>query len=102
MLLALPNGSKGKHHSMQAAATARAGGNAFPIQYVYVSFKLMQVDHELVDLRNPQRSEPLEAIGDGDGANVSASALHTAVKGSSQAANSSQGAAGSKKCCAIL
>ena len=39
MLLALPNGSKGKHHSMQAAATARAGGNAFPIQYVYVSFQ---------------------------------------------------------------
>lgn len=37
MLLALPPGSKGKGDSMQAAATARAGGTAFPIQYIYVS-----------------------------------------------------------------
>jgi hypothetical protein len=44
----------------------------------------------------------LEAIGDGDGAKVSAGAFHTAVKGSSQEASSSQGDTGSKKCCAIL
>jgi hypothetical protein len=37
MLLALPPGSKGKNDSMQAAATVRAGGNAFPIQFTYVS-----------------------------------------------------------------
>jgi hypothetical protein len=52
MLLALPPGSKGKGDSMQAAATARAGGTAFPIQYIYVSSEallpglvLVQISH---------------------------------------------------------
>jgi len=37
MLMVLPAGSKGKGDSMQAAVTVRAGGNAFPIQFSYVS-----------------------------------------------------------------
>jgi len=37
MMLVLPAGSKGKGDSVKAAATVRAGGDAFPIYYSYVS-----------------------------------------------------------------
>jgi hypothetical protein len=45
MLLSLPPGSKGKSDSMRAAATARAGGIAFPMQFVYVSSQAFAMFH---------------------------------------------------------
>jgi len=98
MMLVLPPGSKGKGDSMQAQATVRSGGNAFPIHFSYVSdqvaaaqLRVCQYSHCL------QRSEPMAAIGDGGAKSIAGQSVEQGSK-----VEQNQQAGVKKSCCTIL
>lgn len=100
MMLVLPPGSKGKGDSMQAQATVRSGGNAFPIHFSYVSdqtaaaqLRVCQYSHCL------QRSEPMVAIGDGGAKSIAGSGRTTETV---QKVEQNEQAGVKKSCCTIL
>ena len=95
MMLVLPPGSKGKGDSMQAAATVRSGGDAFPIHFSDVSdhaaaaqLRVCQCSHCL------QRSEPMVAIGDGVAKSIAGQSV--------QNVEQNEQAGVKKSCCTIL
>ena len=99
MMLVLPPGSKGKGDSMQAQATVRSGGNAFPIHFSYVSDEaaaaqllVCQYSHCL------QRSEPMAAIGDDGAKSIAKSIAGQSV----QKVEQNEQAGVKKSCCTIL